>query len=305
MYTNQNNYLIKSASYLSVITALVILVTKFYGWFITDSQSMLASLIDSTLDISCSLINLVVITIAFRPPDNNHRFGHEKFQDLAIFSQSMFFFSSGVFTMFSSIRSTFYRPELINYESGLDVMYLCIILTLCLVCYQAYVIKITGSELIKADRMHYFSDLLTNFAVVISLKLSTNYWMIDSVAGIAISIYILYSSYSLLKVAIGKLVDEEFDSKDREKILFIVSKYPQVRGVHELKTRFAASKSFIQFHLELDGAMSLFDAHEISDEICEELSLEFPKGEIIIHQDPAGLEASVNYPEKLGLREVR
>lgn len=304
MHEHKNNHLIKSAFYFSIIVALITLGAKTYGWFITDSQSILASLIDSAIDISCSLINLIVLTIASRPPDNNHRFGREKFQDLAIFSQSIFFLASGIFIMFSSVKSILYKSNPIEYNHGLNIMYLCILVTICLICYQAYVIRVTGSELIKADRIHYASDLLTNFAVVVSLGLSADYLMIDSLAGIVISFYILYSSYSLLKTAISKLVDKEFSSEDKQKILAIISNYPEVKGVHELKTRLAADKPFIQFHLEIDGTMSLFAVHEISDNISKDILVEFPKGEIIIHQDPAGFETNVNYPEALSLRNI-
>ncbi|RYE06002.1 MAG: cation transporter [Rickettsiaceae bacterium] len=305
MDEHKKNRLIRSAFYFSIIVALITLGAKLYGWFVTGSQSILASLIDSAIDISCSIINLVVLIIASRPPDNNHRFGREKFQDLAVFSQSMFFFSSGMFIMFSSAKSIFYRTNPMTHGVGLNFIYICIIATICLIIYQAYVIKITGSDLIKADRTHYVSDLLTDFAVVISLALSASYPIIDPIAGMIISVYILYSSYSLLKTAIDKLVDKEFPTEDKEKILFIISKYSEVKGVHELKTRLAANKPFIQFHLELEGTMSLSAVHEISDKICHDLLVEFPKGEIIIHQDPAGLETNVNYPEQLSIRDMQ
>ncbi len=278
--------LIKSASYASVTVAFIIMSIKSYGWLATESQSMLASLIDSLLDISSSFINLIAIRIALAPPDDNHRFGHGKFQDLAIFSQSIFFLVSCLFTLFSSSKALYLRDTPQNAAFGANAMYLCIFLTFFLVLYQSFVVKKTGSKIIAADKLHYFSDFLTNIAVVVSLYLSRSFWYIDALVGIGISLYIFYASCQLFRDAIRNLADEEFADNDREKILQIINAFSQAKGVHELKTRSAGDKPFIQFHLEIDGNLSLLEAHTISDKIAAELMKHFPKAEIIIHQDP-------------------
>lgn len=295
----QNDFLIKSASYASVTIATIIMSIKLFGWFHTDSQSMLASLIDSLLDISSSVINLIAIRIALVPPDNNHRFGHDKFQDLAVFSQSIFFFASCMFTIFSSSRALYYQEAPANVHIGANIMYVCIALTFFLVCYQTYVLKRTKSKIIEADKLHYFSDFLTNIAVVLSLYFSRDYWYIDALAGIGISIYIIYGSYVLFRSSIHNLADEEFVQEDKDKIMKVIGKYKESKGVHELKTRSAGNKQFIQFHLELDGNMSLFEAHNISYKMAQDLRKTFPGSEVIIHQDPEGLETEVQYVEHI------
>lgn len=286
MNSSKDNDLIKSASYASVIVAFIIMCVKSYGWASTGSQSMLASLIDSLLDISSSLINLVAIRIALSPPDHNHRFGHGKFQDLAIFSQSIFFVLSCLFTFYSSGRALYFKEIPENVQVGYGIMYLCIFLTLSLILFQSFVIKKTGSKIIEADKLHYFSDFLTNVAVIFSLYLSSSFWYADALIGIIIASYILYSSYDLFRLAIANLSDEEFADEDRNKILQIINSFQAAKGVHELKTRSAGDMPFIQFHLEIDGNLSLLQAHVISDEIAGALMKEFPKAEIIIHQDP-------------------
>lgn len=297
MDTNSRNSLIKSASYLSVTTALIILSVKIYAWFITDSQSILASLIDSMLDITSSFINLIALRFALQPPDHEHRFGHEKIQDLTIFSQSIFFFASAFFAGFSSVKSLFEKTKLENISDGTNIMLICIFLTIILVLYQTYVIKKTGAEIIKVDKIHYFTDLLTNVIVIISINLSDRFWFIDSLFGIIISLYIFHASYSLFNKAFKNLVDQELPEQDRQKIISIVNKHTEIKGMHEMKTRYAAQKAFIQCHLEMDGNMSLYNAHKISDEIAFAILKEFPDAEIIIHQDPYGIEEHVNYRE--------
>ena len=148
MAIERNNRLIKIASYASVTTAVVIMLAKSYAWLATESQSILASLIDSLLDISSSAINLIAIRFSLLPADDNHRFGHEKFQDLAIFAQSIFFFASCLFTLFSSSKALFSEPELVNLELGTNIMYFCVFLTFVLVCFQSYVVSKTKSKII-------------------------------------------------------------------------------------------------------------------------------------------------------------
>jgi cation diffusion facilitator family transporter len=295
----QNNTLIKSASYIAIITATIILCAKGYGWIVTNSQSILASLIDSLLDVSSSLISLIAIHVALQPPDHNHRFGHEKFQDLAVFSQSIFFLASGLFTFSSSIRALFNKTYISNHSTGINIMYFCIALTFVLVCYQTYVIKKTNSQIIIVDKLHYFSDSLMNIGIIISVNLSSNFWFIDSLFGIVISLYVIYSSYILFKQVTRNLSDEEFPQEDRQKILNIISNYKSIKGIHELKTRYAARKPFIQFHLEMDGGMPLHEAYKLSKKISEELLSIFPGGEIIIHKQPVDDEEEIKYREEI------
>ncbi len=278
--------LIKSASYAAVVISFIITILKSYTWFATESQSVLASLVDSLLDISSSVINLIAIRISLAPPDYNHRFGHDKFQDLAIFSQSIFFILSCCFTLFSSLKAVYFREEAINHLQGMNVMYVCIALTFLLVIYQSYVISRTKSKMIAVDKLHYLTDFATNLAVLASLYISIKLWYVDALIGISISAYLFFASYKLLREAIKNLSDEEFNEKEREKILQIISTFSQAKGVHELRTRSAGDRSFIQFHLELSGSIALYDAHTISDSIADELTKHFPNAEIIIHQDP-------------------
>ena len=295
---NHDN-LIKSASYLSVAVALIMVCAKTYGWIMTNSQSVLASLIDSSLDISSSLLNTIAVRFALQPPDNNHRFGYEKFQDLAIFSQSIFFFASSLFAIFAVTKSVFEHKPLYNQELGLNIMLWCVGIAVLLVVYQSYVVRITNSRIIVADRLHFFSDLLSNFVVIICMLVGKEFWFIDPIVAIGISLYVMYMSYELFKSAVKNLVDQELEQKDKDEIVSIIYKNPMVKGVHDLKTRYAANKPFIQFHIEMDSNISLLDAHKVSEEILSRLLDVFPLADITIHQDPEGVEEHVDYREPI------
>ncbi|KJV56738.1 cation diffusion facilitator transporter family protein [Orientia chuto str. Dubai] len=168
-----------------------------------------------------------------------------------------------------------------------------------LVCYQNYVYKKTQSYIVKVDKFHNFVDLLTNLSVIISLKISINLWFIDLIFAILISIYLLYGCIKLFRKALKNLLDHEFDKTEKQKILNIIRQNTQVLGVHELKTRYAGNKAFIQCHLEVDGNMTLLQAHEIAEDISTKIEQAFPDCEVLIHQDPAGYEQSVMYQEKI------
>ena len=296
-HQHHNHTLIKSASYFSVVIGLFIMSIKVYGWLDTSSSSIMASLIDSMLDISASLINVIAIRYALAPPDDNHRFGHDKIQDIAIFAQSSFFLCSGLFALFSSIKSLITGHIMEGHVEGIVVITLATIANVVLVVYQTYVIRKTKSKIIEADKLHYFVDFLTNVAVIISLFLSQYFWYIDSVFGIGISIYIILSAAKLLRFSLKNLTDEETSKHDKDKIISILGQFSEILGVHELKTRHAGDKMFIQFHLELDPDMTLFKAHKISDAVASGIEAEFPNCEIMIHQDPAGYENNVKFKE--------
>lgn len=288
--------LMKSAPYYSTFVAIAILLAKIYGWVMTDSVSILASLIDSMLDISASIINIIAMHLALSPPDNEHRFGHDKIEDLAIFSQSLFFVASGLFALYiSGVR--FYSPRIItDTEIGVKVMIFSIVLTCLLVLYQSFVIRRTGSRLVMVDKLHYLMDLLTNLAVLVSIYLSSYWVTIDAILGVIIAAYIIYNSYHMFRKSLKNLIDEEFDAEDKQKIFKVLEGHKKhIYAIHDLKTRYAGSKPFIQFHVELDPDMTLRNAHIITDKIMYELADIFPGAEVLIHSDPFGYEENEPY----------
>ena len=292
--------LMKSALYFSIAIATCILVTKIYALLITDSVTILASAVDSALDIFSSIINLAAMIVSNMPPDNNHRFGKNKVEDLAVFAQSMFFFGLGVFTIFSAIKRCVIPEEVLRVDIGTYSMSICLILTGVLLVYQEYVIRRTKSKIVSADKLHYAADFLSNVVAIISLQLSQHWHFIDPTLSILIAMYIIYSSWQLFCGAFKNLVDHEFSAEEKARILLILAKYSKdIYGIHELKTRYAGTKPFIQFHLEMSGSISLLEAHEISENIALELEKVFEGAEIIIHQDPVGVENNVRYREVL------
>lgn len=286
--------LMRWATYASVTMALTLIVVKIGAWFITDSVSILATLIDSSLDVLASLVNLVAVRHALQPADHEHRFGHGKAEALAGMGQAMFIAGSAGLLLLQAAGRIIHPQEInagLEISVGVGVMAFSMLATLALITYQQYVIKHTNSTAIKADRLHYKTDLLVNASVIVALLLTFYGWSgFDALFALGIAIFILYSAWEIVKESIDLLMDHELPDDEREKIRDIALKHPETLGLHDLRTRRSGTMVFIQFHLELDSTLSLFAAHKIAEQVEQELTALFPEVEIIIHEDPVVLE---------------
>lgn len=279
------------ASLASVGVALLLIVLKFGAFLETQSVSLLSTLFDSALDAAASIVNLIAVRHALVPADAEHRFGHGKAEPLASLVQVAFILGSSI-VLLTEVVDHFITPQPIAApEIGIGVMVISLVVTGLLVLFQRHVVRTTGSIAIKSDQTHYASDFLVNFSVIVALVLSTylGWWWIDPAFGLAIAIYIASSAIKVGKEALDMLMDREMDEADRTRIKEIVRAHPQVLDLHDLRTRAAGRDTFIQFHLELEGSLSLSDAHRISDAVETEVRAAFPGAEVIIHEDPAGV----------------
>lgn len=284
--------LMRLATYASVVTALGLIVLKLIAWIQTGSVSLLSTLIDSILDAFASIINLVAVRHALTPPDREHRFGHGKLEPLAAMAQATFISGSALFLIFEAGHRLFEPEPLTQTGLGIWVMAVSIVVTFALTRFQAHVVRKTGSLAIQADSLHYFGDLLVNGSVIVALLLVSHLGWIwaDPAFGLGIAAYILYNAWCIGRGAFDMLMDRELPETERQKIKDIALAHRQVLGLHDLRTRASGPDTFIQVHLELDGGMSLTRSHEIADQVEAELRAAFPGAEVIIHQDPHGVE---------------
>jgi ferrous-iron efflux pump FieF len=288
----QEARLMRLATYASVGTAVVLIVTKLVAWLFTDSISLLASLIDSLLDVLASLISLVAVRQALTPADREHRFGHGKAEPLAALAQTAFISGSAIFLVIEA-GHRIYQPRSIDHvELGVGVMIFSIVATFLLTRFQAYVVRRTGSLAIQADSLHYVGDLLANGAVVAALVLVSWFgWLLaDPLFALGIAAYILYIAWQIARRALDMLMDRELSDEERDRIRQMALAHSEVLDLHDLRTRASGRQLFIQLHLELDGTMNLYRAHLVADAVEAEILAAFPEAEVIIHQDPHGLE---------------
>ena len=271
----------------SITVAVSLVLGKALAWWVTSSVAMLGSLTDSALDLLASLATLFAVKTAIAPPDDNHRFGHGKAEALAGLFQSTLMIVSAVFLLVQSVGRVIDPQPVATPSIVVGMSLFSIVLTLALVIFQHHVIRKTGSLAVAGDHLHYKGDLLLNVGVIVAaIAVMMGYPVLDSVAGVLIALYIVISAIAVLRPAIGMLMDREFPEEDREQIFNLVMESPDVKGLHDLKTREAGRDRFVQMHIEVDGKLSLQAAHLIAHEVEATLGEQYPDTEIMIHVDP-------------------
>ena len=280
--------IIRYATYASVSVAAILIVIKFFGWWVTHSVSLQASFIDSLLDAFASFINMIAVYHALKPADKEHRFGHGKAESLAALGQALFIGASSLWLLHEAYDRLQTRHPVESTGVGIVIMVIAIVITLFLVAYQQYVVKKTQSGAISADMLHYRSDLLINTAVIISLICAEFFHveMIDPIFGLCIGAYILWSAWQITLQAFHVLMDSELHDDERAKILAIIKSHPEVIEVRDLRTRSSGLQQFFQLHLIIKPELSLREADHVADEVEAEVTKAYPKSQVIIRLVP-------------------
>lgn len=280
------------ATVASLSVGITLSILKLGAAWFTGSAALLASLVDSLADVGASVLTYFAVRVASQPPDRSHRFGHGKAESLSALAQACVIGGSSVFVLLGAIERLMAPVPVTSQSLGLAVMALSIAMTAGLVTFQRRVIRRTGSPAIDADSVHYQADLWTNLAVIVSLL--AGWWFAitwpDPVSAILITGFLLYGSGRIGKRAIGTLMDHELPAAERDRIKVLVLAHPEVQDIHDLRTREAAGTRFIEFHVELPPQMTVVAAHEVTDALEHELATAYGDAEIIIHQEPAGLD---------------
>lgn len=294
------NRLVNLAGRAAIFAASLLIIVKLVAWVMTGSASILATLTDSLMDVTTSIINLLAIKIALQPADDEHRFGHGKAESLAGLAQAAFISGTSVYLMFNGISALVNGRELSATNVGIGVMIFSVIVTILLVSFQSYIVKKTDSMAIRADSLHYRTDIAMNGAVLLALILAGYGWYwADGVFAIAVSFYILHGAWQIGRLSIDALMDKQLPKSDEEKIVKTAYHIKGVRGVHDLRTRLSGNTKFIQLHLELDDNQSLLEAHTKADLLEEALESDFPHADILIHLDPLSIVEEEKLNDKL------
>ncbi|AWB66246.1 divalent metal cation transporter FieF [Saccharobesus litoralis] len=288
--SDNSNYkrLVKLASYAAISAALLMLLFKGFAWYVTGSATLLASLSDSVFDMLASLTNLIAIRIALTPADDNHKFGHGKAEAIAGLAQSAFILGSCVLLVLHSVEKLGQTSTSIAFPVwGIYASLFSVLVTGILIIFQSWVVKQTNSLAVKADSLHYRSDLLMNTGVLVLFSLvAFGYQGFDGWFAIAIAIYLVSGAWQILKLSVNALMDHELESHVVEQITQQISQVQGIKGFHDLRTRDAGHTWFVQCHLEIDKTLPLEQAHAITTNAELALKQRYPKIEVILHQDP-------------------
>ncbi|UVL34114.1 cation diffusion facilitator family transporter [Pseudomonas sp. B21-041] len=279
--------LLRLATRASVAVACTLIIAKAIAWWLSGSVSMLAGLTDSALDGIASLLNLLAVHYALRPADNDHRYGHGKAESLAGMAQALFIGGSAVLIAFQAYERIHHPEPLGAPWISIGVIIFSLLLTVALLVLQHRVIKQTGSNAVRADSLHYRSDLLLNGSILVALVLAGFGWhQLDAWFGLGIAAYILWSAIQIARESFSVLMDEELPTHVSQHMLELACSVPGVLGAHDLRTRISGNHWFVQLHLELPGELTLSVAHGISDQAADAIHKAYPRAEVLVHADP-------------------
>jgi ferrous-iron efflux pump FieF len=278
-----------SAGLASVLVAGALVALKLWALAETGALSIAASLADSALDLMMSLGAAAAIIYAARPADEDHAFGHSSVEDLTALAQASFILiSAGVIACAAARRLLAPEPPVLASEGrGLVVMLASVGLTLGLVWWQGRVARTTGSKVVAADRLHYLGDLLPSLGAIAALWASHRYGIgsVDAVVALGAAGVLAFGAIRIGKEAWDALMDRAADPEILAGIAKIAGDWPGVRGFHDLKSRTAGSRVFVNLHIELDGEQSLRDAHAIGAGLRRAILAAYPQTDVIIHKD--------------------
>ncbi|EOL9014265.1 CDF family cation-efflux transporter FieF [Cronobacter malonaticus] len=282
--------LVSRAALAATLVATLLLIIKIFAWWYTGSVSILAALVDSLVDIAASLTNLLVVRYSLQPADKEHTFGHGKAESLAALAQSMFISGSALFLFLTGIQHLVEPEPMRAPLVGIVVTVAALVTTLMLVTFQRWVVRKTRSQAVRADMLHYQSDVMMNGAILVALALS---WYglhrADALFALGIGVWILYSALRMGYEAVQSLLDRALPDDERQAIVDIVAAWPGVQGAHDLRTRQSGPTRFIQLHLEMEDNLPLVQAHLIAEQVEQAILSRFPGSDVIIHQDPCSV----------------
>lgn len=282
--------LTRSAAIASICVAVLLIGLKAWATLSTGSTAMLGSLADTSLDFIASVATLMGVWVAAQPADSEHRFGHGKAEALVAMFQVVLISLSALTLAFRSVTQFIGGARTEAAEEGIAVSLIALAATFGLLVWQRHVIRKTGSLAIATDHLHYKSDVLLNIAVIAALVLDQYASLAgaDPVFGFAIALWLGWGAWRASSEAIDQLLDREWPTEKRERFIQVLGRHPELRGVHDLRTRTSGNRDFVQFHVWVDGRLSVSEAHRIMDEIEAKILAEFPDVEILIHPDPEG-----------------
>lgn len=285
-----NAALNRSAAVASISVALFLVLLKAWAAVTTGSTAMLGSLADTVLDLVASAATLAGVWVASQPADSHHRFGHGKAEAIAAMFQVVLISISALGIAARAIERFLSGARTEAAIEGIGVSLVAIGVTFALLVWQRFVIRRTQSIAIATDHVHYQSDLLLNLAVIAALALDQYAGLTgaDPVFGFGIAVWLGWSAWRASEKAIEQLMDREWPEEKKTRLLEAIARQPDLRGVHDLRTRTSGHKDFVQFHVWVDPGMSVRDAHNVMDDIEDRLRAEFPDVEILIHPDPEG-----------------
>lgn len=279
------------AAVVAVVVSFVMAVAKLAVGALSGSVAVIASGLDSLLDVLASGLNAWAIHAAVAPPDAEHRFGHGKLESVAALAQSAFVGGSAVLVCLEAAQRFASQSPIHHANLALLTVGLSTAVTLALVTWQKREVDRTGSVAVAADRAHYTTDIISGAGVMGAVYASTSLglWWVDPVVSVGVAFMLLYTGIQLARRALSHLLDAALPSADVAQIEAVIARHsPPIVGHHGLRTRSDGVSRFVDVHLEIDGSLTLHQANRVYCDVVAGLREALPGVDLSIHLDPAG-----------------
>lgn len=286
---NDTSVWAKAATAAAISVAGILLIIKLMAWWLSGSVAVLGALVDSGLDLVSSGIAFAAVRIAAEPPDEKHRFGHQKAEAVSALMQTMLIAASATLVSIESFRRLINPVPLERTDVAVAALVISVALSIGLIGFQTLAYRRTGSLVLKADRAHYLGDVFSNAGVLAAVLIAagTGFLRADAIAGLVAAGFLFWSVKEVAEAALPQLMDEELPEAEREEIIGLITSDPGVDGFHNLRTRQAGTRRFIQVDLEMAGSITLLEAHQVASRVSATLKAVFPGADVLVHQDIA------------------
>jgi cation diffusion facilitator family transporter len=278
-----------AAARLSIATAVTLAAVKLVAGILTGSLAVIASAIDSTLDILMSGVNFFAIRQAEQPADESHPFGHGKFETLATLFQALIIAASGSWIVIESIHRLIDGAALQRVGQGALVLLASAIVSVLISRHLRKVGRETESSALEADALHFAMDIYTNLALMAGLVILSFVelpWL-DPLMSLLVACYILYEAFKLIRHALREVLDAELPDAVRHEVLKLVEIHKgDLLDVHNLRTRRAGSQKIMDFHLTVCKHLTVEQAHSIADHLEERIREQIAGSDVTIHIEP-------------------
>lgn len=287
-----NNNFEKIANKVSVVTIiwnLILSIFKLIAGLIGHSNAMISDAIHSASDVFSTFIVMIGVKLASKESDKEHPYGHERMECVAAIVLAVILCITGVGIGYNGIKSLI--KGTVTSEVGLIALVaavLSIVIKECMFWYTKHYAKEINSSALMADAWHHRSDALSSIGSLIGIiGARLGYLRADSIASVVIALFIVKAAYDIFKDAVDKLVDKSCDEATEIKILESIEESDEIEKVDKLYTRVFGTRVYVDLEISVDGRMELEKAHQIAENIHDEIERKFPEVKhIMVHVNP-------------------
>ncbi len=275
----------------SIVVAVAVMGIKYLAYSTTGSVALYSDALESIVNLVTAVAAVVAIRISAQPADGRHQFGHHKAEYFAAVLEGALIIVAAILILREAIEAVQVPRTLSQPALGLALSGAATALNAGWSWYLITFGRRRRSPALVADGKHLFADVLTSVGVIVGLTLAavTDWRLLDPLLAAGVAAYILYSGWRLTSESMSGLMDEAVSANVATRIRQIISENATgAIEAHDLRTRSAASATFIEFHLVVPGEMSVAEAHHICDRLEEALAREVKGAEVLIHVEPEG-----------------